>query len=98
MSQHILKSFASTAWSKDPPLTRDMRSIFNELMKPPKKNKPFGENLKFDENANLITRCLSEHIIRSFANDPWDADNPLTQGLRDIFNNEMNREIPPHER
>ena len=38
----------------------------------------FGKDLVFDENANLITRVLSEHIIRSFASDPWDADNPLT--------------------
>ena len=35
MSEHILKSFASTAWSKDPYLTREMRSIFNNCMKPP---------------------------------------------------------------
>ena len=76
-----------------------MRIIFADLMKPPKQNRAvFASELVFDENANLITRCLSEHIIRSFANDPWDDDNPLTQGLRDIFNNEMNRTIPPGER
>ena len=98
MSQYILKSFASTAWSKDPYLTREMRSIFNNCMAPPFQNKGvFGKDLVFDENANLITRILSEKIIRSFANDPWDADDPLLQGLRDIFNNEMNRTIPPGE-
>ena len=87
MSKHILKSFGSVAWSKDPYLTREMRIIFADLMKPPKQNRAvFASELVFDENANLITRCLSEHIIRSFANDPWDDDNPLTQGLRDIFN------------
>ena len=49
-------------------------------MKPPiRNNAVFGnKELVFDEDANLITRCLSEHIIRSFANDPWDEDNPLT--------------------
>ena len=60
MSQHILRSFASPCWSKDPPLTRDMRSIFNNCMKPPFQNKGvFGKDLKFNMDNNKITIWMS---------------------------------------
>ena len=79
MAEHILRSFGSPCWSDDPELTREMRTIFNQCMKPGKQNRDiFGKNLVFDENANLITRVMSEHILRSFGNDPWDADPVLT--------------------
>ena len=75
-----MKSFASPKWSDDPPLTREMRSIFNACLKyEPKQNRNvFGKDLVFDENANKITLWMSMHIITSFSNDPWSADPPLT--------------------
>ena len=48
-------------------------------MKPPFQNKGlFNGELKFDPNANLIQRVMSEHIMRSFANDNWEDDDKLT--------------------
>ena len=96
-------SFGHDDWEADPPLTRDMRTIFNDIMNRPvppsiKNNNIFGKDLIFDENANKITLWMSMHIIKSFGSEDWDADPPLTRDMREIFNDIMNMEIPPHER
>ena len=68
-----------------------IRDIFNQYLGFPERNhNPFGDKeLVFDENANKITRWMSEHILKSFGNNPWSADPPLTRDMRSIFNNCM---------
>jgi len=38
------------------------------------------------------------HIIKSFGNEDWEADPPLTRDMRAIFNEIMNMTIPESER
>ena len=63
-----------------------------------KNNDIFRKNLRFNMKNNKITIWMSMHIIKSFASEDWDADPPLTRDMREIFNDIMNMEIPPHER
>ena len=88
MSIAIIMSFSSKNWDADWGRASDIRDIFNVHLGFPERNpNPFGnKELVFDENANLIRNTMSEHILKSFGNNPWSADPELTRGLRSVFN------------
>ena len=68
MSMNIIMAFASKNWDMDTGYRAELRTIFNQYIGFPERNhNPFGSNLVFDENANKITRWMSEHVLRSFA-------------------------------
>ena len=74
----------------DTQLIQELRLIFNAFLLFPERNhNPFGANLVFDPNANLIQRTMAEHILRSFGSTAWSKDPELTRNLRTIFNDLM---------
>jgi len=90
MSIAVINAFASKNWSLDKGYAAEIRAILNVYLGFPERNhNPFGKDLKFNENANKITLWMSMHIIKSFGNNPWSADPPLTRDMRDIFNQLM---------
>ena len=98
MSIAIITAFASKNWSLDKGRAAQIRDVLNVYLGFPERNhNPFGKDLVFDENANKITLWMSMHIIKSFANDPWEDDPPLTQDMREIFNNIMNTLVPDRD-
>jgi hypothetical protein len=55
MSIAIITAFSSVSWAMDTGRAGEIRNIFNVYLKFPERNpNPFGANLKFDPDANLI--------------------------------------------